>query len=40
MSLLEALRRANCAKYKLPTKPRTLLDVLREVNDCREYGVG
>jgi len=40
MSLLDVLKRANCAKYRLPVRRRTLLDVLREVNDCREYGVG
>jgi len=33
-NLFDVLREANCKKYKLPVKPKTLLDVLREVNDC------
>jgi len=33
-SLLDVLREANCKKYQLPIKQKTLLDVLREINSC------
>jgi len=36
-NLLDVLKQANCRKYRLPLKKKTLLDVLREINDCSNH---